>query len=111
MRTYLLPILLLVSQALAQAPRQLEGLRYRGTAEVQWQEGCEGCGNAGHVYFLKGRQVDYLLPGSDTPDRVRYTREGNNVLLEGTTRRMELQGDSLFFTVHSYRHAYVRERE
>ncbi|MBX2978633.1 MAG: hypothetical protein KF905_05000 [Flavobacteriales bacterium] len=111
MRTYLLPLLLLATQAFAQAPLQLEGLRYRGTAEVQWQEGCEGCGNAGHVYFLKGRHVDYLLPGSDTPNRLRFTREGNRVLLEDTSLRMELQGDSLFLTAYGYRHAFVRERD
>jgi hypothetical protein len=111
MRTLLLPFLLLSIGAIAQSPKSLTGLEYRGTAEAVWQEGCEGCGNPGHIMFLKDNMVDYSLPGSDTPNRVKYSRSGNRITLEPSDMTMELKGDSLFVTAYNYRHSYIRVRK
>jgi hypothetical protein len=111
MRTLLLPFLLLSFGTTAQSPKSLTGLEYRGSAEAVWQEGCEGCGNPGHIKFLKDNMVDYSLPGSDTPNRVKYSRSGNRITLEPSDMTMELKGDSLFVTAYGYRHGYVRVRK
>ena len=111
MRTLLLPFLLLSIGAFAQSPRSITGLEYRGTAEAVWQEGCEGCGNPGRIRFLKDNMVDYSLPGSDTPNRMTYSRKGDRITLEPSDWTMELKGDSLFFTAYDYRHSYIRVRK
>jgi hypothetical protein len=111
MRILLLPFLLFALGASAQTPKSLTGLEYRGTAEAVWQEGCEGCGNPGHIQFRKDNTVDYSLPGSDTPDRVKYSRSGDRITLEPGNWTMELKGDSLFFTAYNYRHSYIRVRK
>jgi hypothetical protein len=111
MRTLVLPFLLLSIGAIAQSPKSLTGLEYQGTAEAVWQDGCEGCGNPGHIKFLKDNMVDYSLPGSDTPNRVKYSRKGDRIALEPGDWTMELKGDSLFFTAYNYRHSYIRVRK
>ncbi len=111
MRTLLLPFLLLSIGAIAQSPKSLTGLEYRGTAEAVWQDGCEGCGNPGHIRFLKDNMVDHSLPGSDTPNRMTYSRKGDRITLEPSDWTMELKGDSLFFTAYNYRHSYIRVRK
>jgi hypothetical protein len=97
----------LACTAFAQAPARLQGLEYRGTAEVQWQEGCEGCGNPGHVRFVQGNAVDFTLPGSDIIDRRRYVRKGGTLEVEGGIR-IDLAGDSLFIHSRGARYAYVK---
>jgi len=111
MRILLLPFLLFALGAFPQSPKSLTGLEYRGTAEAVWQEGCEGCGNPGHIRFLKDNTVDFSLPGSDTPNRVKYSRSGDRITLEPGNGSMELKGDSLFFTAYNYRHSYIRVRK
>lgn len=107
MRILLLPFLLFAFGAFAQTPNFLTGLEYRGTAEAVWQEGCEGCGNPGHVRFVHGAVVDFTLPGSDIIDRRRYVRKGATLELEGGIR-IDLAGDSLFIHSRGARYAYVK---
>jgi hypothetical protein len=46
----------------------------------EYQEGCEGCGNAASFKFLKnGKEVEYLPWGSDMYEFGTYTQEGNQV--------------------------------
>jgi hypothetical protein len=111
MRSLVLPFTLLSIGAIAQSHMSLTGLEFRGTAEAVWQEGCEGCGNPGHIRFLKDNMVDYSLPGSDTPNRVNYSRSGDRIALEPGDWTMELKGDSLFFTAYGYRHTYLLDRK
>lgn len=111
MRILILPFVLFALGAFAQAPKTLNGLEYRGTGEAVWQEGCEGCGNPGRIRFLKDNTVDFSLPGSDTPNRMSYTRNGDRLNLEAESWTMELKGDSLFFTAYNYRHSYMRVRK
>lgn len=94
--------------AFAQTPKVLDGLEYRGTTEATFQEGCEGCGNPGHVAFEGKDRMDFTLPGADIIGSARYTRKGNVLRLLDSDWTMELKGDSLFFTAYDYRHAYVR---
>ncbi len=104
-------VLLALATAHAQTPTTLNGLEYRGTSEATHQEGCEGCGNPGHVSFEEGRRADFTLPGSDIIGTLEYTRKGNTLSLVDTDWTMELKGDTLFFTAYDYRHVYLRVHE
>ncbi len=94
----------------AQTPKNLSGLEYVGTSEAEHQEGCEGCGNPGHVSFEEGGSADFTLPGSDIIGTLRYTRKGDKLSIIDTDWTMELKGDTLFFTAYDYRHVYLRKR-
>ena len=95
----------------AQAPKNLTGVEYVGTSKAEHQEGCEGCGNPGHVSFEEGGRADFTLPGSDIIGTLRYTRKGDKLSIVDTDWTMELKGDTLFFTAYDYRHVYLRVRE
>lgn len=95
----------------AQTPTKLEGMEYRGTSASKYQEGCEGCGNPGHVSFREGGLADFTLPGSDIIGTLAYTRKGNKLSIVDTDWTMELKGDTLFFTAYDFRHVYLRARE
>jgi hypothetical protein len=111
MRILFLPFFLFALGAFAQTPKTLNGLEYRGTSEAVRQEGCEGCGNPGRIRFLKDNTVDFSLPGSDTPNRMTYSRKGDHMTFGPGDWTMELKGDSLFFTAYDYRHSYIRVRK
>ena len=100
-----------VSLLLAQTPKALNGLQYRGTAEAEHQDGCEGCGNPGHVAFGPGNTVNYTLPGADIIGSEGYKRKRDTVRLAESKFTMELSGDTLFFTAYDHRHVYLRSRE
>ena len=97
--------------SVAQTPKVLDGLEYRGTSEATFQEGCEGCGNPGHVEFEGKDRMDFTLPGADIIGTARYTRKGNLLRLVDSDWTIELKGDSLFFTAYEYRHTYRRVRK
>lgn len=95
----------------AQAPSVLTGLNYKGTSEATFQEGCEGCGNPGHVEFNGTNSAEFTLPGSDIIGSLHYSRKGNLLRISESVRTMELNGDTLFFTAYNYRHVYLRVRK
>ncbi|MBZ0206632.1 MAG: hypothetical protein K8H89_09925 [Flavobacteriales bacterium] len=100
-----------LAQVRAQTPKVLTGLNYKGTSEAIFQEGCEGCGNPGHIEFKEGNSAEFTLPGSDIIGSLHYGRKGDMLRISDSDWTMELKGDSLFFTAYDYRHAYVRVRK
>lgn len=57
----------------------VKGKSYAGEPG-EYEEGCEGCGNAASFKFLKnGKEVEYLPWGSDMYEFGTYTQEGNQV--------------------------------
>lgn len=99
-----------IAEMSGQSMLDLTGTWYEGTIGAEPSPGCEGCGNRGVVHFIPGGMVDYLLPGSDMMDRKPYTRQGEQITLEGGRITMRLKGDSLFLDAYDHRHPYVRVR-
>ena len=103
--------ILLVSHVSAQNDSSIEGRVYKGAGEAEFQEGCEGCGNPGHVEFETDNMVSFTLPGADIIEGGNYTREGNMITFPGISQAMELKGDTLFFHAYDYVHTYLRVRK
>ncbi len=58
----------------------VRGKEYVEVGESVFQEGCEGCGNLASFHFLmNGKNVDYLLSGSDTGSYGEYAQSGNQI--------------------------------
>lgn len=100
-----------LAQVRAQTPDSLSGITYEGAIRTTYQEGCEGCGNSGHVSFKEDGRLSFTLPGSDILVSSHFTRKGDRLVIGDSDWSIELKGDSLFFTAYEYRHAYVRIRK
>jgi hypothetical protein len=58
----------------------VRGKEFIEVGEATWQHGCEGCGNLGSFHFLiNGKDVDFLLSGSDTGSFGGYKQSGNQI--------------------------------
>jgi len=58
----------------------VRGKEFLEVGVAEFQEGCEGCGNLGSFHFLaNGKEVDYLLSGSDIFSFGKYTQVGSQV--------------------------------
>ncbi len=63
-------------------PLDVRGKTYVEMGEVEHVEGCEGCGNLAEFNFLSnGKQVDFLLSGSDTGSFGDYQQKGNQITI------------------------------
>lgn len=88
----------------------VKGKSFLEEGEAHFQEGCEGCGNLGGFDFLKnGKEVEYLLPGSDIIDFAKYTQVGNQVIIGNgeTTFTVSENGNHLTDNKYGTRYTIV----
>ena len=66
---------------------------------AEFHEGCEGCGNLGFYAFKKnGKQVEFLMSGSDIIDFGSYTQEKEQVYIQGEQRSFTVSSDGTYLT-------------
>lgn len=84
----------------------VKGKEFIEEGEAVWQDGCEGCGNLGYFHFIKnGRNVDFLLSGSDTGSFSTYTQVGNQVTI-GKEISFTISPDGKTLTDNKYKIKY-----
>jgi hypothetical protein len=90
-------------QAENEFPYTVKGKEYIEEGEAEFQEGCEGCGNLGTYQFLSnGKEVDYLMSGSDTGSFGAYTQKGDQVFILGEDFSFTVSPDGSFMTHNKY---------
>lgn len=77
----------------------------------EYQEGCEGCGNAAYFQFSKdGHTIEYLLSGSDMISLGNYRQEGNQVYISDTEYSFTVSEDGLSLSDNLYEgYIYILE--
>jgi hypothetical protein len=89
----------------------VKGKEFIEEGEATWQDGCEGCGNLGSFHFLmNGKNVDFLLSGSDTGSFGEYTQSGNQINIEDRYY-FTVSEDGKSITDHKYKTVYsIRDK-
>ena len=84
-------------------PYTVKGKEYVEEGEAAYQEGCEGCGNLGSYHFQSnGKDVDYLMSGSDTGSYGTYIQKGDQVFIQGEDFSFTVSPDGSFMTHNEY---------
>jgi hypothetical protein len=88
-------------------PYTVKGKEYVEEGEAEYQEGCEGCGNLGSFHFQSnGKDVDYLMSGSDTGSFGTYTQKGDRVFIQGEDFSFTVSPDGKSMTHNKYQTVY-----